>query len=145
MKQILIILSIIVLFSCKPKEVKLKKPSFLIGNWVQVNRMDSLRTYETWHQDYSGVGLTLDKKDTTFFEKMNIIQQNDSLFLTVSGVNATKTYFKFTNQTDSSFTAENPKNEFPKKITYSFENGVLKADVSNDDYSLFFVFEKIEK
>lgn len=145
MKKFLYLFIFTFIFSCKPKEVKLKKPSFLIGNWVQVNRMDSLKTYETWHKDFSGIGLTLNKKDTTFFERMNIIQQNDSLFLTVAGVNETKTYFKFTNQTDSSFTAENPKNEFPQKITYAFENDVLKADVSNDEFSLFFVFEKIEK
>ena len=144
MKQLLIIISVILLFSCQPKAKKLQKPSFLVGKWIQVNRMDSLITYETWEKDFSGVGLTLSNKDTTFFEKMNIVEKENSLFLKVSGVNEKPTYFKFINQTDSSFTAENPKNEFPKKIKYYFEYNYLKADVSNEETTINFVFEKLQ-
>lgn len=132
------------LFSCDIIDKNSKKPNFLIGNWIQVNRMDSLVTYETWRKDFSGTGLTLNKNDTTFFEKMNIVEKNDTLFLKVTGVNETPTFFKFTNQTDSSFVAENPKNEFPTKIKYYYEYNYLKADVSNDSFSMFFVFERVK-
>ena len=129
-------------FSCKTEENKLQKPSFLIGNWIQVNRTDSLTTFENWNEDYEGIGLTLNKRDTTFFERMQILEKDSLLYLKVSGVNKNATYFKFTSQTDSSFTAENSINEFPKKIRYYFEYNSLKADVSNEETSLNFVFEK---
>ena len=133
----------LLIFSCKIEKPKNTKPSFLIGNWIQVNRMDHLVTYENWQENFTGLGYTLNKKDTTFKEMMRIISLNDSLYLEVRGVNEKPTLFKFTSQTDSSFTCENKKNEFPKKIKYYFEYNYLKAEVSNDDYNIDFVFEKL--
>lgn len=84
------------------------------------------------------------KNDTVFEEVLHIITKNDSLFLQVTGVNETSTLFAFTQQTDTSFTAENKLNEFPKTIQYWKENNLLKANVSNDEFSIDFVFEKIK-
>ena len=143
-KYMLYFFSLILFLSCINKKQKLNKPSFLIGNWIQVNRLDSLKTYETWTKDFSGIGLTLKGKDTTFFEKMKIVEKNDTLFLKVSGVNDKPTFFKFTSLTDSSFVCENPKNDFPKKIKYFTEYNYLKAEISNNTTSVHFVFEKLE-
>ena len=82
-------------------------------------------------------------KDTVFKETLNIITKNDSLYLQVTGVNEKPTLFKFTQQTDSSFTAENKLNEFPKMITYWKENNFLKAKVANDEFSVDFIFKKM--
>ena len=117
-------------------------PSFLLGNWIRINDKDSVTTYETWQNNFSGFGLTLKGKDTTFFEKMKIINKNDTLYLKVSGVNESPTPFKFTEQTDSSFVCINQENEFPKKIKYWLENDLLKATVSNDDFKIDFIFER---
>ena len=54
----------------------------------------------------------------------------------------TPTFFKFTQQTGTSFVCENPKNEFPKKIKYYLQNAQLKAIISTDDFRIHFVFEK---
>ena len=109
---------------------------------IRVNNKDRLTTYETWQKDFSGIGLTLKGKDTTFFEKMEIINVNNALILEVSGVNETPTLFKFTHQSDTSFVCENPENEFPKKIKYWIDNELLKATISNADFKIEFIFEK---
>jgi hypothetical protein len=142
MKYLLTISCFLLLISCDSKKVKLKKPSFLLGEWNRINDTDSLKTYETWQNNFSGIGLTLKGKDTTFFEKMTILEKNNFLFLEISGVNETPTRFTFTSQTDTSFVCENPKNKFPKKIKYSLDNKQLKAVVSNANFNIEFIFEK---
>ena len=142
MKSLSIILCFLVFISCKKTIEKKQNPTFLIGNWLRINQPDSIKTYEKWDANFNGIGLTLKGKDTTFYEEMKIVTQNDSLFLKVTGVNQKPTFFKFTLQTDTSFIAENPKNEFPKKIYYHKENDLLKATVSNPDFKINFVFQK---
>jgi len=140
MKKIFLPFIIIFCFACKTK-IK-QKPNFLIGNWIRTNNKPNQKTYEIWNSDFTGLGVTLQEKDTIFREELKIITKNDSLFLKVSGVNESPTYFAFTQQTDSSFVCENPKNEFPKKIAYYLENKRLKAEVSNADFSIEFIFDK---
>ncbi len=84
------------------------------------------------------------KKTILYLKKSYIITKNDSLFLQVTGVNETSTLVAFTQQTDTSFTAENKLNEFPKTIQYWKENNLLKANASNDEFSIDFVFEKMK-
>ncbi|WP_405608578.1 hypothetical protein [Polaribacter sp. Asnod1-A03] len=144
MKLLIFISCLFLIISCNNKKVAIKKPTFLIGNWLRINDKDSVTTYETWQKNLSGIGLSLKRKDTIFFEKMSIINKNDSLFLKVDGVNEDSTYFKFTSQTDTSFVCVNPTNEFPKKINYYLENNQLKAIVSANDFKIDFVFNKIK-
>ena len=144
MKTFFFIFCFLILISCLKEKNEIQKPTFLVGNWIRTNEKDSLKTYETWQKNLSGIGLTLKGKDTTFYEEMKIITKNNTLFLAISGVNETPTPFKFTKQTDTSFVCENPKNEFPKKIKYFLENKQLKAIVSADDFKIDFVFEKIK-
>jgi hypothetical protein len=130
--------------SCQKEIKKDKKPSFLIGDLIRTSDKKGSFTYETWQTDYTGLVLTLKEKDTVFKEVLSIISKNDTLFLQVEGVNETPTLFKFTQQTDTSFVCENPKNEFPKKIKYWLENKQLKAVVSAEEYKIEFIFEKIK-
>ncbi|QTE23746.1 hypothetical protein [Polaribacter cellanae] len=144
MKYFLFICSILLIISCKTEKEKTKKPSFLIGKWIRLNDKKGNKTYENWNTNFTGLGYTLKGKDTTFKEILSIVSINNTLNLKVAGVNETPTLFIFTSQTDSSFTAENPKNKFPKKIKYYLENEQLKAVVSNDDFSINFVFESVK-
>ena len=139
-----ILCCILLMFSCNTEKTNLQKPTFLIGNWIRINDKDSVTTYEIWQKDFTGIGLTLKGKDTTFFEQMKILIKNDTLFLEVSGVNPTPTLFLFTDQTDTSFVCENPKNEFPKKIKYFLDNQHLFAEVSNADFKTDFVYAQKE-
>ncbi|QOD62108.1 hypothetical protein H9I45_06610 [Polaribacter haliotis] len=144
MKYFLFICSILLIISCKTEKEKTKKPSFLIGKWIRLNDKEGNKTYENWNTNFTGLGYTLKGKDTTFKEILSIVSVNDTSNLKVEGVNETPTLFKFTSQTDTSFIYENLKNEFPKKIKYYLENKQLKAIVSNDDFSIDFVFKKIK-
>jgi len=92
------------------------KPSFLIGDWIRLNDKKGSTTFEKWDTNLKGLGYTLKEKDTTFKETLSIVSIKDTLFLKVSGIHKNATFFKFTEQSNTSFTCENPKNEFPKKI-----------------------------
>lgn len=156
MKRFLFIFSCILCLSCttekkketpnKTSKTELKKPSWLIGKWIRTNDKPEHITYETWHSDFSGYGLTLKGKDTTFFEKMKLLVKNDTIVLEVSGVNEKPTPFKLIEQTDSSFICTSPKNEFPKYIHYWTSNEQLYAKIWNkkDEFSIDFVFKKLE-
>ena len=127
--------------SCTDTSKKIKNPSFLIGHWIRINDKEGNQTYEHWDTNLKGIGYTLKEKDTIFKEILSIVPLKDTLYLKVEGVNATATLFKFTQQTDTSFVCENPKNEFPQKITYYLENNQLKAIVAADAFKLNFIFE----
>nr|BFF38471.1 hypothetical protein BACY1_02760 [Tenacibaculum mesophilum] len=143
MRILILFFTCTLLFSCL-QEKKIKKPTWLFGTWKRIYNEAGKRTYEFWENDFSGIGFSLQKNDTVFKEVLHIITKNDSLFLQVTGVNETSTLFAFTQQTDTSFTAENKLNEFPKTIQYWKENNLLKANVSNDEFSIDFVFEKMK-
>lgn len=145
MKSLLLFCSIFLLFSCKEAKKEVVKPSFLMGDWVRINNKKGTITYETWKTDYTGLGITLKEKDTTFKEILSIVAIKDTLFLKVEGVNENAIFFKFTSHTDTSFIAENPKNEFPKKIRYFKDKDLLKAEVSSKDFKIDFVFKKLVK
>ena len=107
-----------------------------------MNDKERNKTYEHWNKDFTGLGITLKNKDTVFKEILSIISINDSLTLKVEGVHKTVTLFKITNQTYTSFVAENPTHDFPTKIKYWLENKQLKAPVSNKEFGIDFVFKK---
>ncbi|QVY64975.1 hypothetical protein [Polaribacter sp. Q13] len=142
MKLLYIVFSFLLLTSCQKGKSKIVKPTFLIGDWIRVNDKEGSTTYETWNTNLKGLGYTLQKKDTTFKETLSIVTLKNTLFLKVEGVNDAATFFKFTQQTASSFVCENPKNEFPKKIKYHIKNDQLKAIISADDFKIEFVFER---
>lgn len=140
LKKVLFIFCFLILAACKKEE--LKKPDFLLGYWIRVNDKPNQITYEVWNPDFTGIGFTMQHKDTVFKEIMSIIEKKDTLYLQVKGVNEKPTLFYFTSQTATSFVCENPKNEFPKKINYYIESDTLKASVSNDDFTVDFSFIK---
>ena len=133
MKKIIGFFIVSFLFSCSKQE--LKKPDFLIGNWIRTNNILDKKTYEYWNADLTGIGFTLQKGDTVFKEILTILNSHNRLYLEVRGVNESPTLFKFKEQTGNSFTCENQANEFPKKIKYWIINDTLHAKVWNDEGS----------
>lgn len=143
MKYFLSICCFLLILACSPEKIKLKKPSFLIGNWERINEKPGKKTFDIWNKNLNGVGFTLQENDTVFKEIMSIVNLKDTLYLKVEAVNEKPTLFKFTEQTDTSFVCKNLENEFPKTINYFTENNNLKCKISNDDFSIDFVFKKI--
>tara|TARA_R110002124_G_scaffold283781_3_gene460193 strand:- start:1844 stop:2278 length:435 start_codon:yes stop_codon:yes gene_type:complete len=144
MRTIVFFICLLFIFSCII-ETKPQKPDFLLGKWIRTNGKLEKTTYEIWSKNFTGLGFTLKEKDTIFKEILSIVSINDTLTLKVEGVNETPTLFQFTSQTDTSFVAENPTHDFPTKIIYWLENKQLKAHVSNKEFGIEFVFEKLKK
>ncbi|MDG1528589.1 MAG: DUF6265 family protein [Polaribacter sp.] len=144
MRSILFLVCLIFITSCNTK-IKPHKPNFLLGKWIRTNDKPGNTTYEIWNKNFTGLGITLKEKDTTFKEILSIVSINDTLTLKVEDVNATPTLFQFTSQTDTSFVAENPTHDFPTKIKYWLENKQLKAHVSNAEFGIDFTFKRLKK
>lgn len=143
MRYILVIFSFFILTSCNSNK-KHQKPQWLVGKWIRTNNKETNKTYEAWNSNFKGLGFTLLEKDTTFVENMRIISNKENLYLQITGIGETPTFFAFTQQSDNSFTVENNKNQFPKKIKYTLEKDTLKTVISNNDFSVDFKFVKVK-
>ncbi|CAM1345391.1 hypothetical protein [Tenacibaculum amylolyticum] len=141
MRYLFLFSILIICLSCSNKS---ENPDFLVGKWKRVNNETGKNTYEIWNSNFSGLGYTLKDKDTVFKEDLNIVKLDGSTYLQVKGVNENPTFFKITELSKNSFTCYNNKNEFPKKISYWLENKQLYAKVSNDDFAIDFIFEKMD-
>jgi len=148
-KYILIIIAIVSLSSCKNDKVSFsdfEKFSFLNGDWERVNDQKGQKTYESWYPTndgkWIGTGYTLQDKDTVFKEELLISRSSNSWNLTVTGVNNDATIFEINERSNNSFTAVNPKNEFPKMIKYSKIGDQLKAIIIADSMEIAFDFKR---
>jgi Domain of unknown function (DUF6265) len=108
----------------KKKYPKLEKAKWFIGNWENVTKESVSR--EIWQQKNDstlfGESFTTVEKDTVFYEKIDLIQRNDSLFYIVSVRDQNKekpVSFYMIKSTDSQIVFENPKHDFPNKIEYN--------------------------
>lgn len=143
MRKLYFLCAFLLIVSCKKEVNSLKKTTFLIGEWKRLNDKPGSQTYEMWNTNLIGMGYTMKGKKRSFQEILSIVKIDDTLHLEVKGVNEKATLFKFTNQTDTSFVCENPKNEFPKKITYFKDGKQLKAMVEADDFRIDFIFDRV--
>ena len=120
--------------------------NWLLGNWERTNDSKGNKTYESWTKKsdtkYIGLGYTLKNKDTVFKENIHLIKKKEQWVFKVIGVNETPTLFPLSNISLTSFTCNNPENEFPKQIIYSLEGKNLKAVISADRTSIPFLFKK---
>ena len=97
---------------------------WFIGTW-QNQTSDGLFT-EQWNQKndsvYSSIStVVVNHKDTVFFESILLEQKNNELFYTVSLKDQKEELpvsFKLVNATANQLVFENPKHDFPTKITY---------------------------
>lgn len=129
------IVGISVLFSCNSSKQEeattiastvnlLDTAKWFIGTW-QNQTPDGLFT-EQWNQIndsvYSAIStVVVNQKDTVFFESILLEQKNNELFYTVSVKDQNKELpvsFKLVTATDKQLIFENPKHDFPTKITY---------------------------
>ena len=156
MKNFIIILLLFGLIACNQNDSQSNTTNttvvanldWMLGNWQRTNDKEGQVTFEHWQkistQEYKGLGFTLQDKDTVFKENMRLIPINGIWNLEVSAVNENPTLFYFTKQTENNFICENPNNEFPKIIEYSFFNKKLKARVSTEEMKIDFEFKKIK-
>ncbi len=115
---------------------QLEKANWLIGNWGNTSPEGVLS--ESWKKEndsvYHGESYFVVGKDTVFSENIQLAEANGKLVynVTVPGQNnGQATPFELTSSSDSQMVFENPKHDFPNKITYNkISNDSLVAEIS---------------
>lgn len=118
----------------------LARLSWVTGTWERTNNTKANRSQtETWERSdngYTGKYVTLINGDTAFVEKFSLIIKDKAVFYVAHGPkNSSPVYFRLTGISETGFVAENPANEFPKKVTYRRTKDNLTT-VITDDYSM---------
>ncbi len=124
---------------------KFKKLAWLVGTWDRTNAGAGKSGYENWSKvsdvKLVGKGVSLEGKKIVFVENLAFIAKGSDLFYTVVVTGEKKpVYFKLTALSNNGFTCENPKHDFPKKITYQRNGNTAKAVISGNGQSIDYVF-----
>jgi len=108
------------------KKVKLDEIAWLAGCWKAKVGEARADNYEQWMKPIGnvmlGLGVELKAGKATSYEYMRI-EANDKgdLVYTVKPHGKSETPFTLTSTTAKTLVFENPKNDFPQKITYKLE------------------------
>ncbi|MDL2141939.1 DUF6265 family protein [Flavobacterium tructae] len=126
--------------SCQKKDSaekdKIKVADWLIGNWE--NKSPEGILTENWQKlndsTFSAASYFIKEKDTIHLENIVLSQKEETLtyFATVKGQNDDKPVaFQSTAESDKQLVFENPKHDYPQKITYTKgANNTLTAEIS---------------
>ena len=123
-----LILLLLAIASCKNSEAnekdQIKTANWLLGKWETKTAEGILS--ESWKQvndsTFQGESFFIKQKDTLHFETITLQQKGKDLFYnaTVKGQNENKAVtFRLTNKTEKQLVFENPKHDYPQKITYA--------------------------
>lgn len=123
-----LILLLLAIVSCKNQEAsekdKIKSANWLLGKW-STKTADGILS-ESWKRindsTFQAESFFIKEKDTLHFETITLQQKGEELFYnaTVKGQNENKAVsFKMTIGTQKQLVFENPKHDYPQKITYT--------------------------
>ena len=123
-----LILLLLAIVSCKNsdsnKNEKIKAASWLLGNWE--NKLADGNLTENWEKvndsTFQAQSYYIKEKDTLHFESITLQQKGENLTYTaaVKGQNDDKPVsFKLTTATEKQLVFENPKHDYPQKISYT--------------------------
>ena len=126
-----LLLLLLAIVSCKNSDTnekdQIKTASWLLGKWSTKTADGDLS--EKWIQlndsTFQGESFFIKGKDTLHFESILLQQNGEELIYnaTVKGQNENKAVaFKMTAGTEKQLVFENPKHDYPQKITYSLIN-----------------------
>lgn len=135
-----LLLLLLAFISCKksetPEKDKIKAADWLIGKWEYDTPEGTLT--ETWAKvndsTFTGSSYFIKAKDTVHSETIKL-QQNGEILIynaTVKGQNNDSAVpFELTNSNEKALVFENPKHDYPQKITYTKgANNTLTAEIS---------------
>lgn len=116
-------------------ESRLEKASWLLGAWESESEEGKMS--ETWIKDhadsYSAKTYFVIGQDTVFRELSKLEETGSNLqcVISIEGENDEKPVtFKMTKQTEQNLVFENPKHDFPQKITYQCKEDSIIAEIS---------------
>ena len=131
----------------QPSITDFKRLDWLEGTWNRTDLKPGSSGHERWLKlsatAWQGFGVTMKGKDTAFVEKLKLIVKNGNIYYAADvAENKETVYFKLTEITENGFVCENPKHDFPKKISYQKDGNKLKATISGNGKSIDYLFEK---
>ncbi|WP_264523282.1 DUF6265 family protein [Flavobacterium sp. N502536] len=141
-QKITLLALVLAAVSCQKKESaekdKIKVADWLIGNWE--NKSPEGVLTENWQKlndsTFSASSYFIKEKDTIHFESIVLTQKDETLtyIATVKGQNNDKPVsFASTAESDKQLVFENPKHDYPQKITYTKgANNTLTAEISGN-------------
>jgi hypothetical protein len=119
---------------------------WLVGTW-----QDAKYSFEVWKDEGSFLSATAYQIDhqsgsKTVNEEIKLIKRgNDFYYIPDVAGPQGPIEFKITSFDENSFTAENPKHDFPKKIMYKkINNQQLEATISGGSKSITYSFKRIK-
>jgi hypothetical protein len=123
------------------------KLQWLAGDWNRINPKPGQSGHERWLKisdtELKGWGITMKGTDTAFVEKLRLMVKDNLIFYVAETTdNKEPVYFTLTRLTTDSFECENPKHDFPKKISYRHKGNTIKATISGNGKSIDYAFEK---
>lgn len=122
--------------SCHHAVQPINKASWFIGTWECTTPEGSL--YESWHQTspeaLAGKSYFLNGKDTSLFETVKLIHENNRLHYIVTTANQNNQQpvrFSSISITDNELVFENKEHDFPQIIKYNkISNDSIVAEIS---------------
>ena len=127
-QKITLIFLLLTIFSCKKSDAnekeKIKAANWLLGNWENKAADGTLTEYWKKVNDstFQAESYFIKEKDTLHFESITLQQKGEVLTYTatVEGQNDDKPVaFKLTTATEKQMVFENPKHDYPQKISYT--------------------------
>ncbi|WP_294672070.1 DUF6265 family protein [uncultured Fluviicola sp.] len=119
----------------RQEKSRLEKAAWLLGSWK--NSSDQGTMTETWTKDnadsYSAKTYFVIGKDTVFRELSRLEETGSNLqcVISIEGENDEKPVtFVMTKQSEQNLVFENPKHDFPNKITYQQKGDSVIAEIS---------------
>lgn len=149
-----LLLLLLAIVSCKKSDSnekeKIKAAQWLLGNWENVSTDGKLT--ENWvkinDSTFQAQSLFIKNKDTLHFESISLQQKGEELTYsaTVKGQNNDDAVtFKLTIATEKEMTFENPKHDYPQKISYTLVapnnlvakiSGIQQGKPSSESFSM---------
>ncbi len=123
-----------------------QKLNWLEGKWNRVDVQGDAQAFEKWESNsetLTGIGVMLSEGDTVFVERLSISKGKRGLVYTTRVTQtAEPTTFRITRAGSNGFMCENEGQDFPKKIAYQLNGGLLTVTVSGNSRSRKFIFRK---
>ncbi len=144
-----VLIAFCLLGSSQKQPAQLDQLSWLLGSWASTRNSDQKQSYEIWTKvsdtKYAGFGYALKNGDTTFSEKLEILEHDGQLFYVADvSHNTDPIFFKMDFVSDTLFSCTNPFHDFPQNIAYRRDGNNLYAQIWNKKDRIDYSFVKVD-
>ncbi|MEP4534902.1 MAG: DUF6265 family protein [Cyclobacteriaceae bacterium] len=147
MKRTLLLIPFLATISCSTDQESISDLNWMTGKWIKESDSPVTTSIEVWEKtsetEMTGYGLTMEDGDTIFYERLQIIEEDNELFY-LADVGEGIVKFKLNESEHGKWAFENPEHDFPKRIIYTYDGTSMVAFAQADDVSLEFRFKKAD-